>query len=196
VPEEAVLDEQQEEAKAKKPKAKLGRSPLVKILLIVILALVSSASGGVISFYLISRSTTASAQQATEEQTETPEALEKAKQEAEQEKIAEMFEKGAVLPLEAFVVNLADVDAPRYLRIKVSLMVDDKSKIKELEENQALQLKVRDVILQSLTSKTSQDLINEEGKNKLRHEIQEKVTMYFHTAKLVDVMFTEFVIQL
>ena len=34
-----------------------------------------------------------------------------------------------------------------------------------MTDNQALQLKVRDVILQSLTAKTSQDLINEEGKN-------------------------------
>jgi len=59
-----------------------------------------------------------------------------------------------------------------------------------------LQLKVRDVILQSLTSKTSQDLIKDEGKNKLRHEIQDKIAIYFRGPKLVDIMFTEFVIQL
>ena len=33
-------------------------------------------------------------------------------------------------------------------------------------------------------------------KNRLRREIQEKVAVYFRTPKLVDVMFTEFVIQL
>ena len=75
-------------------------------------------------------------------------------------------------------------------------MVDDKNKLKEVSENQALQLKVRDVILQSLTAKRSQDLINAEGKNNLRHEIQDKVAIYFRAPKLVDVMFTEFVIQL
>jgi len=48
----------------------------------------------------------------------------------------------------------------------------------------------------SLTAKRSQDLINVEGKNRLRREIQEKVAVYFPTPKLVDVMFTEFVIQL
>jgi len=57
-------------------------------------------------------------------------------------------------------------------------------------------LKVRDVILESLTAKHSQDLINSEGKNKLRQEIQQKVAVYFRAPKLVDVMFTEFVIQL
>jgi len=115
---------------------------------------------------------------------------------AQQEKLAELLEKGAVLPLEPFVVNLADSDAARYLRIKISLMLDNKSNLKEVSENQALQLKVRDVILDSLTSKTSQDLINAEGKMKLRHEIQQKVAVYFREPKLVDVMFTEFVIQL
>jgi flagellar FliL protein len=195
LPEEAVLDEQKEEVK--KPKVKRGRSPIVKVLFIVILAVASSAAGGVVSFYLISKSMSAHAQAPKAEDTaDTPEAKEKAKEKAEEEKIAQMLEKSAVLPLEPFVVNLADIDAPRYLRIKINLMLDDKARIKELEENQVLQLKVRDVILQSLTSKTSKELINDEGKNKLRHEIQDKIAIYFRGPKLVDIMFTEFVIQL
>jgi len=110
--------------------------------------------------------------------------------------MAEILEKSAVVPLEPFVVNLADSDAARYLRVKISLMVDDKSKVKEIEENQALQLKVRDIILQTLTRKTSQDLINDDGKKKLRKEIQDEVGPFFKEPKLNDVMFTEFVIQL
>lgn len=157
----------------------------MNIIMIAVVALIASAGGGVVSFMLMKRTINVVVTQKAEEHGE-----------ADQEKVAEMLEKSAVLPLEPFVVNLADPDAARYLRIKISLMVDDKEKQKELEENQALQLKVRDVILQSLTAKTSQDLINEEGKNKLRHEIQEKITVYFKEPKLVDVMFTEFVIQL
>jgi flagellar FliL protein len=177
VPEENV------EEQVPAPKKK-GGSAMGKMLLMIGLALASSAGGGVVSFVLISRTLNAQAKPA-----EKPE-------KAEQEKIAEMLEKSAVIPLEPFVVNLADTDAARYLRIKISLMVDDKTKLKDVAENQALQLKVRDVILQSLTAKRSQDLINAEGKNNLRHEIQEKVAMYFRAPKLVDVMFTEFVIQL
>src|SRR5262245_29062190 len=155
------------------------------MLLVVVLAIVSSAGGGVVSFMLMKRTlgTEAKAAEPTEKQ-------------SSEKKLTEMLEKSAVLPLEPFVVNLADPDAARYLRIKISLMVGDKTKAQGLTENQALQLKVRDVILQSLTMKTSRELINEEGKNKLRKEIQEKVGMYFQEAKLVDVMFTEFVIQL
>ena len=181
MPEETV--EEQEEVK---PAAK-GGSAIGKMLMIVVLALVSSAGGGVVSFVLMNRVMGAQAKAADKPDKSL---------EAEQEKIEKLLQKSAVLPLDPFVVNLADTDAARYLRIKISLMVDDKSKVKEVTDNQALQLKVRDVILQSLTAKTSQDLINEEGKNKLRHEIQEKVTLYFRDPKLVDVMFTEFVIQL
>jgi flagellar FliL protein len=177
VPEETVED--QPEVQPKRKGGSMG-----KMLLVVLLALVSSAGGGLISFVLISRSLAA--------QGKADEKPEK----AEQERIAEMLEKSAVIPLEPFVVNLADTDAARYLRIKISLMVDDKSKLKEVSENQALQLKVRDIILESLTAKRSQDLINAEGKNNLRHEIQNKVAIYFRAPKLVDVMFTEFVIQL
>jgi len=179
VPEETAVEEQEKS----KPKPK-GGSSIGKMLMIVVLALVSSAGGGVISFMLISRTLGAQAKAA-----EKPE-------KAEQEKMAEMLEKSAVIPLEPFVVNLADADSARYLRIKISLLVDDKTKVKEAAENQALQLKVRDVILESLTAKRSQDLINSEGKNKLRQEIQQRIAVYFRTPKLVDVMFTEFVIQL
>lgn len=179
-------EETEEEQEVVKPAAK-GGSAIGKMLLIVVLALVSSAGGGVVSFVLINRALGAQAKAADKPDKSL---------EAEQEKIEKLLQKSAVLPLDPFVVNLADTDAARYLRIKISLMIDDKSKVKEVTDNQALQLKVRDVILQSLTVKTSQDLINEEGKNKLRHEIQEKVALYFRDPKLVDVMFTEFVIQL
>ena len=164
-----------------------GGMSIGKILMIVLLVLLSSAGGGLVSFVLISRTFNA--------QAKAPD-IDRSK-EAEQERIAAMFQKSAVIPLEPpFVVNLADTDAARYLKIKINLMIDDKAKLKEVSENQALQLKIRDVILQSLTAKTSHDLMNDEGKNKLRQELQEKVGLYFREPKLVDIVFTEFVIQL
>lgn len=173
MPEETAVQEEQ---------AKPAKSGTIwKILLVVLLSLGSSAAGGVLSFLLIERTLNKEASPTDSEG---------------HEDITEILEKSAVLPLEPFIVNLADADAARYLRIKISLMVDDKEKAAELTENQALQLKVRDVILQSLTAKTSRDLIDEGGKNKLRQEIREKINQYFHEPKLVDVMFTEFVIQL
>jgi flagellar FliL protein len=110
--------------------------------------------------------------------------------------VAEEIENWAAIALDPFVVNLADKDASRYLRIKVSLMVDDKHEVTELAENQAFQLKLRDVILQSLTRKTSQELQTEEGKNHLREELKGELAEFFKKPRLVEVMFTDFVIQL
>jgi flagellar FliL protein len=168
-------------AVAPAPAAKSANSgSLIMMVLIVVL---SNAFGAVTTWFFVRRSAPAAAAAGEG----------KAKEPVD---MAAQLEKSAVIPLEPFVVNLADADAARYLRIKVSLMVDDKSKLKEVEENQALQLKVRDLILQTLTRKTSRDLTNDEGKNKLRHEIQDELGPFFKTPKLNDVMFTEFVIQL
>ncbi len=180
--EEAAVEEQEET-----PKKPRKGSSIAKMVLIIVLAVVSSAGGSVLSWVLISR--TMHVQAAGQDEKADP-------KKAEEENLAEVLEKSAVVPLEPFVVNLADAEAARYLRIKVSLMIDDKTKLAAVTENQALQLKVRDVVLSCLTNKTSHELINEDGKNKLRHEIQNKVTVYFREPKLVDVMFTEFVIQL
>jgi flagellar FliL protein len=181
VPEETGPVKEQEEAKPKKGGLAIG-----KMLMVVGLAFAASAAGGVVSFILISKTTTLGAPAAGHEDS----------QQEESEKIAEIFEKGAVLPLEPFVVNLADIEAARYLRIKITLMIDDKEKLPHVVENVALQQKVRDVILQTLSGKTSKDLTNEAGKNQLRQELQEKVSVYFHDPKLLEIMFTEFVIQL
>jgi flagellar FliL protein len=177
-----------EETVVEQPKQpeKKSANGILNILLIILLALASSAGGGVLSWYLLSKTVAHS-----EGAGKTGEG-----KQAEGEHMAEILEKGAVVPLEPFVVNLADAEVPRYLRIKISLMVDDKTQVGEVNENMALQLKVRDVILQTLTAKTSQQLIHEEGKNHLRREILEKVGGFFRVPKLVDVMFTEFVIQL
>jgi flagellar FliL protein len=158
-------------------------SRIARTLLMVLLSILPGmVGGGALSWFLIKSTMPASTASAADA--------------ADEDDIARILENGAVVPLEPFVVNLADPEAARYLRIRIGLMVDDKDKIDEVRENQVLQLKVRDVILQTLTEKTSQDLISEDGKNQLRKEILEKVEVYFREPKLVDVMFTEFVIQL
>jgi flagellar FliL protein len=162
------------------------------IIIIAAVSLISSAGGAGLTAYLVGKAIAKLPVAEAASAEEHPE-TEEAKKEAE---LVEAIEHGGVVPLEPFVVNLADEGVARYLRIKVTLMVDDKHKAKEVSENLALTGKVKDVILQTLSRKTSQDLINEEGKNKLRAEIQEGIGRYFKEPKLTDVMFTEFVIQL
>jgi len=160
------------------------------LIMMVVIVLLSNAMGAGATWFFVSRTMAAAVAPGAEVKENT------GKESKEAVDMAIVLGKSAVVPLEPLVVNLADSDTARYLRVKISLMVDDKSKLKEIEENQALQLKVRDVILQTLTRKTSQDLINDDGKKKLRKEIQDEVSPFFREPKLNDVMFTEFVIQL
>lgn len=72
------------------------------------------------------------------------------------------------VPLDAFVVNLADRDAERYAQIGITLQVDDPKFADELK----LYLPaVRNGILMVLAHKTSAELLERTGKEKLAAEI-------------------------
>jgi len=181
MPEDAFLQDENPE------QARKRSSILPRILTIVGLVIGSGAIGAASSWFVASRALR-TAEAKVEEPAEPidPEAV----------RFSEMVEKGAVIPLEPFVVNLADPDAPRFLRITMTLMVDDRKKVEELMTNQTVLSKARDLVLQILTEKTSAELMKQEGKNALRQQIHQKLEGYFKEPKLVDVMFTELVIQL
>ena len=92
--------------------------------------------------------------------------------------------------LPPFVVNLADPNARRYL--KVVLEVEMTGNPELLEDNTA---KVRDALLMLLSSKTSQDLSTLEGKILLRKEIVDRLNQAIGQPKVSRVYFTDFVIQ-
>jgi len=156
-----------------------------KMALIIAVAVVCSLGGGIGSWLLLGKGSP------TVETGNRPgNAAEKL------DPTANAIQNGGAVLLDSFLVNLADDDAARYLRLKVSLLVDDKTGLKQVTENVALQMKIRDVIVQTLTQKSSKELMSEAGKKQLRAEIHEKIAPYFRNPKLVDVLFTDFVIQL
>lgn len=72
------------------------------------------------------------------------------------------------LPLEAFVVNLADRDQERFAQIGVTLQVDDP---KVAEELKLYMPAIRNGVLMILSHKTSAELLERAGKEKLAAEI-------------------------
>lgn len=72
------------------------------------------------------------------------------------------------IPLEPFVVNLADKDVERYAQIGLTLEVDDP---KVAEEMKVYMPAVRDAILMILAHKTSAELLDRAGKEALAAEI-------------------------
>ena len=73
------------------------------------------------------------------------------------------------LPLDPFVVNLADKEADRYAQIGITLEVDD---AKFADEMKAYMPAIRNGILMILAHKSSGELLERSGKEKLAAQIQ------------------------
>ena len=72
------------------------------------------------------------------------------------------------LPLDIFVVNLADRDADRYAQVGLTLEVDD---AKFAEQMKTYMPAIRNAILMILAHKTSRELLERSGKEQLAEEI-------------------------
>jgi len=101
-------------------------------------------------------------------------------------------EPGVMIPLEPFLVNLADVEARRYLKTKMDLEVSPEKAAKEMEK---VMPKIRDAIIMILSSKTNQDISQAAGKEKLRQEILTQLGTLPGGQNIKGVYFTEFVTQ-
>ena len=96
------------------------------------------------------------------------------------------------MALDPFLVNLADKESRRYLKLKVELEVDSEGSEKELEK---FLPHIRDGLILLLSSKTYLDLSTVEGKQQLKEEIKRRVSTLPGGKKVSNVFFTEFVAQ-
>ena len=102
------------------------------------------------------------------------------------------YSERAVMPLEPFLVNLADREARRYLKVKVELEVDQEKSVKELEK---FLPPIRDALILLLSSKTYTDISSVAGKHQLKQDIMQKLASIPGGAHIKGVYFTEFVAQ-
>ena len=100
-----------------------------------------------------------------------------------------------IVPMEPFVVNLADPGAIRFLRVNLSLVVKDEELAKEIEENAVDKARIRSAILELLAMQHSDAIVTPEGKDELKTLIAERSEHAAHELKVVDVLFSEFVVQ-
>ena len=98
-------------------------------------------------------------------------------------------------PLEQFTVNLADEDASRFLRATVHLVIDQGDAVKEIEEDKLKLIRVRSSVLELLTMQTSARVTTTEGKTELKHAIAARTSDILKPIKVIDVLFSDFVVQ-
>jgi flagellar FliL protein len=99
---------------------------------------------------------------------------------------------GPLFSLETFIVNLADQERSRYLRVSMDLELVEATAADELEQRLS---QVRDSILMILPSKRFADIASMEGKTALRNEIITKLNGLFAKSVVSNIFFTEFVVQ-
>ena len=109
--------------------------------------------------------------------------------EAEQSQTAQL---GPLFSLDTFIVNLADEERNRYLRITMDLELAAPTDTDKLNERLP---QVRDRILMILPTKRFEDIASAQGKIALRDEIIGKLNSLYPTEVVSNIFFTEFVVQ-
>ncbi len=171
-----VSETQREEENPPAKNVKKGR----KKFLIMGIALLLLLAGGASVLYFSPRLLSAKAQ---------PEGA-KTQVKTQGEKAAE--KGGRLYPLDAFIVNLADAETPRYLKLKMEIGSNGAMAEGEMEKRLP---QLRDAILTLLSAKTYKEICDSEGKKKLKEEILLKAGQLWPGFRFRAVYFTEFVIQ-
>ena len=107
----------------------------------------------------------------------------------------EAAEVSGIVPLEPFLVNLADKSGSRFLRTTLKLVVADEKAAERLTENEVAVMRARSEILELLTVQTADHLVTPEGKSSLRKAICERVSPLTGGIQVTDVLFADFVVQ-
>ncbi|MDO9082259.1 MAG: flagellar basal body-associated protein FliL [Humidesulfovibrio sp.] len=99
---------------------------------------------------------------------------------------------GELVSIPPLLVNLAEPQGRRYLKLALDIEVKDKPTADMLTKNMP---KVKDALLLLLSSKTYEDLGSIENKILLKKEIVERLTLVLGEQKVLRVYITEIVIQ-
>ena len=114
---------------------------------------------------------------------------------AEGEAAAAVHVESGIVPFDTFVVNLADPGGRRFLRVKLALVVEGEEAAKEIAESEIELMRVRSSILELLTQQTADTLTTADGKSELKTAIADGASHVLEHVKVIDVLFTEFVVQ-
>ena len=101
----------------------------------------------------------------------------------------------SVLHLEPFVVNLADSEDNRFLRVGIDLGLETSPSAKEGKEGGVPTSRVRDCILAVLSTWRSDALLAPEGKQKLKDELIHALQAHAPELGVKEVYFTDFLVQ-
>jgi len=102
----------------------------------------------------------------------------------------------SVMNLDAFLVNLADTESPRFVKVTFRLGLDKPKLGEEYANDPVILAATRDRIISLLSTKTADELLTLEGKGRLREEIRQRLRGIYPEGNVVEVYIMDFVVQL
>lgn len=96
---------------------------------------------------------------------------------------------GAIYPLDSFVLNLSD---GKFIRTQVQLEFSGNDIPRRFYNRSVI---LRDALINLITKKSSDELLDESGKNKLKEEIKQTINDVLKREEVKNVYLTQFVIQ-
>lgn len=105
-----------------------------------------------------------------------------------------VVEKGTIVDLDEFLVNLNDEGSDHFLKVTLALEFTKKSgkTTESLKDDTA---RVRDAVLDALSTKSRADVSSIGGKDKLKQEIKDSVNKELGDKEVLNVYYVNFVTQ-
>jgi flagellar protein FliL len=100
-----------------------------------------------------------------------------------------------LIAFDPFVVNLADPGGMRFVRVTMQIVTYDEKGAKEVTESALDMKESRSAILEILSQQLAADLVKVEGKQALKKAIVDRLSKQIKETKVIDVFFSEFVVQ-
>lgn len=174
----------EEAAAGEQPPKKKG---LLKRLVLVLLIIVIMAAGGAGGFYYWRHRAAVQTQAAAEAKDHKAGAGQKHATQGDETDVKEVIE------LQPFIVNLADRNETRYLRMTISLGVSDSN---EAKADPIYTTRVRNAILAVITTKSSDQVLTVEGKSELRKEMLNAARSAVDKPEIQAIYITDFIVQM
>lgn len=105
-------------------------------------------------------------------------------------KSSHISEKSVLVPMDAFILNLADPG--RFLKLTLQMEVDNPEDGKIIDEKKP---QLRDAVITLISSKSADDIQTAEGKMRLKDELVLRANQVAGKPVVKNIYFTEFIMQ-
>jgi len=101
-------------------------------------------------------------------------------------------ERGTIVMMDDVVVNLTTIEGSRFLKVTTGLEFGDKKLEGEITERMP---ELRAMLIDHLSSRTAEDVISRKGRDLVKSEILEEFNQNLQQGDLLNIYFSDFVVQ-